>query len=101
MGGRHNVIDVPFTELLGYVIMNLEEAEAEVKKEQSEYYMNFIAMLNANPPQSKEQARKLDKFTEMIRPKKETDKKVARSKPKWNKRVQEKIEAQQKLLNKQ
>lgn len=100
MGGRHNVIDVPFTELLGYVIMDLEEAEAEVKKEQTDYYLNFIAMLNANPPQSKEQARKLDKFTEMIRPKKEVEKKAARSKPKWNKRVQEKIE-RQKLLQKQ
>lgn len=100
MGGRHNVIDVPFTELLGYVIMNLEEAEAEARREQSEYYLNFIAMLNANPPQSKEQARKLDKFTEMIRPKKEVEKQVARSKPKWSKRVQDKIDAQQKLQNK-
>lgn len=97
MGGRSNVLETPFKELLGYLITNLEEANAEAKKEQMDYYMNFIAMLNSNSPQSKEQSKKIEQFMKAIKPQEERKSKVPSGKPKWDKRVQEKIERRKAL----
>lgn len=96
MGGRSNVLETPFVELLGHLITNLTEAENEAKREQMQYYLDFIAMLNSNTPQSKEEARRLNKFINAIKPQEERKAKLNK-KPKWNKRVQEKIEARARM----
>lgn len=95
MGGRSNVLETPFIELLGHLITDLTEAEQGAKKEQMDYYLNFIAMLNSNAPQSKEDSRRLNKFMKAIQPREERKAKINK-KPQWSKRVQEKIEAKEK-----
>ena len=89
-------METPFVELLGHLITNLTEAENEAKREQMQYYLDFIAMLNSNAPQSKEEARRLNKFINAIKPQEERKQKFS-GKPKWNKRVQEKIEAKARM----
>lgn len=101
MGGRNNVIEAPFVELLSYLITNIEEQTEEARREQVKYYMDFISRVNSNQPQSKEQAKNQEKFTKLIAPQRNEPKKLNLGKPKWNKRVQEKIERRKRLEEKE
>lgn len=93
LGGRDEVLNTPFNELLAHLMTHFQNEERKAEKEQADYYMNFVAMLNSNP-QSKEQMKSVMKFMKEIQPKKKVEQS---SKPKkkyqWNERVQKKIEA--------
>ncbi|WP_314347656.1 hypothetical protein [Mammaliicoccus vitulinus] len=93
LGGRDEVLNTPFNELLAHLMTHFQNEECKAEKEQADYYMNFVAMLNSNP-QSKEQMKSVMKFMKEIQPKKKVEQS---SKPKkkyqWNERVQKKIEA--------
>lgn len=100
LGGRKEVLETPFYEVLGHVVTKFEEDERQVEKEQMEYYMNFVAMLNSSP-QNEKQAKASQKFMDTIKPqlnkKKSTGNKSEdlKNKYQWNERVQRKIEAKQ------
>ncbi|RIN79424.1 hypothetical protein [Mammaliicoccus sciuri] len=72
---------------------HFQNQERKAEKEQADYYMNFVAMLNSNP-QSKDDLKNVKKFLKEIQPKKKTEKSTSpRKKPQWPERVQKKIEA--------
>lgn len=97
LGGRREVLDTPFYETLGYLIAKFDEDEKQVEKEQMQYYMDFIAMLNSNP-QNEKQQKVTEKFMKTIKPQLNKNKSDSgedvKNKYQWNDRVQEKIEAQ-------
>lgn len=97
LGGRREVLDTPFYETLGYLIAKFDEDEKQVEKEQMQYYMDFIAMLNSNP-QNEKQQKVTEKFMKTIKPQLNKNKsdggEDVKNKYQWNDRVQEKIEAQ-------
>lgn len=71
---------------------HFQNQERKAEKEQADYYMNFVAMLNSNP-QSKEDLKNVKKFLKEIQPKKKTGKSSSpRKKHQWPERVQKKIE---------
>lgn len=93
LGGRDEVLSTPFSELLAYLMTHFENEERKAEKEQADYYMNFIAMLNSNP-QSKDDMKNVKKFLKDIQPKKKVEKSLRpKKKYQWNERVQKKIEA--------
>lgn len=105
LGGRSEVIDVPFVELLGYLISKIEADKDNAEKEQVEYYLNFIAMLNSNP-QNEKQAKETDKFLKSIKPKLNKDKtntqtQSSENKYQWPERVRKKMEQKQRELEQQ
>ncbi|MCO4323280.1 hypothetical protein [Mammaliicoccus sciuri] len=72
---------------------HFQNQERKAEKEQADYYMNFVAMLNSNP-QSRDDLKNVKKFLKEIQPKKKTEKYTSpRKKPRWPERVQKKIEA--------
>lgn len=72
---------------------HFDNEERQAEKEQTDYYMNFIAMLNSNP-QSKEDFNQVKKFIKEIQPKKKVEKSTRPDKEyQWPERVQKKIEA--------
>ena len=72
---------------------HFENEERKAEKDQADYYMNFIAMLNSNP-QSKDDMQSVKKFLKDIQPKKKVEKSSRpKKKYQWNERVQKKIEA--------
>ena len=101
LGGRSEVMQAPFYEILGHLIQKFEEDEREVEKEQMKYYMDFIAMLNSSP-QNEKQAKQTEKFRKEIQPRLSNNKKEKESgedlknKYQWNERVRRKTEAKNK-----
>lgn len=101
LGGRTEVLDTPFFEVLGHLITKFDEDERQVQNEQMKYYMDFIAMLNSSP-QNEKQAKQTEKFRKQIEPQLPSKKKGKESaedlknKYQWNDRVQRKIEAKNK-----
>ncbi|WP_422404353.1 hypothetical protein [Mammaliicoccus sp. JADD-157] len=86
-------MNTPFNELLAHLMTHFDNEERQAEKEQTDYYMNFIAMLNSNP-QSKEDFNQVKKFIKEIQPnKKEKQTSKPAKKYQWNERVQKKIEA--------
>lgn len=72
---------------------HFDNEERQAEKEQTDYYMNFIAMLNSNP-QSKEDMKNVKKFLKDIQPNKKSKQTSKPAKQyQWNERVQKKIEA--------
>lgn len=97
LGGRSEVLDTPFLEVLGHLDTKLEEDEKAVEKEQMEYYLNFVAMLNSNP-QNDKQSKQTEKFMKEIKPDLKQDKgdpEVNKEKYQWPERVRKKMEAKQ------
>lgn len=79
------------------MIMKLEEDQKAVEKEQMEYYLNFVAMLNSNP-QNEKQSKQTEKFMKEIKPNLKKDKRdpeVNKEKYQWPERVRKKMEAKQ------
>ena len=79
------------------MITKLEEDEKAVEKEQMEYYLNFVAMLNSNP-QNEKQSKQTEKFMKEIKPDLKQDKgdpEVNKEKYQWPERVRKKMEAKQ------
>lgn len=77
--------------------MKLEEDQKAVEKEQMEYYLNFVAMLNSNP-QNEKQSKQTEKFMKEIKPNLKKDKRdpeVNKEKYQWPERVRKKMEAKQ------
>lgn len=72
---------------------HFDNEERQAEKEQTDYYMNFIAMLNSNP-QSKEDFKQVKNFLKEIKPNKKSKQSSKPAKKyQWNERVQKKIEA--------
>lgn len=79
------------------MIIKLEEDEKAVEKEQMEYYLNFVAMLNSNP-QNEKQSKQTEKFLKEIKPDLKKDKATPEEKKEkyqWPERVRKKMEAKQ------
>lgn len=98
LGGRSEVLNAPFIEVLGHLIAKLDEDERAVEKEHIEYYMNFVAMLNSSP-QNEKQAKQTEKFMKEIKPqldkkrKEQSSGEDIKNKYQWPERVRKKIEA--------
>lgn len=99
LGGRSEVLKTPFLEVLGHLITKFDEDEKAIEKEHTEYYMNFIAMLNSSP-QNEKQAKQTEKFMKEIKPQLDRKRKDQQSsgediknKYQWPERVRKKIEA--------
>lgn len=72
---------------------HFDSEERKAEKEQADYYMHFIAMLNSNP-QSKEDFKQVKNFLKEIKPNKKSKQSSKPAKKyQWNERVQKKIEA--------
>lgn len=79
------------------MIIKLEEDQKAVEKEQMEYYLNFVAMLNSNP-QNEKQSKQTEKFLKEIKPnlkKEEASPEAKKEKYQWPERVRKKMEAKQ------
>lgn len=93
MGGRMEVLNAPIIETLGYLIMTNEETERRLEKEETERWLNFLALFHSHPEANKE-AR--NKFMKLIEPKQKYDPiKNPIPEHKWDMDKLERLKAQQ------
>lgn len=68
LGGRSEVIDIPISEALTYLIIELEEEERIAEEKRWELFIQHLSRINSQAPNDKKQVEQQQDFYDSINP---------------------------------
>lgn len=83
LGGRDEVLQAPVEDLLGYLIIKMEEDEAKALKEREMLFLNHLSR-SLVKPESEEQQRANSEFSDIINPNSERNTPAEEMDLKWD-----------------